>query len=105
MAKKIPQAVEEEEGDILERCKGFMSPTVTDVNVLQRRKGEMCTKMEMLIMETQADFCRALEKVDGGTFKVDRWERKEGEEGLADKLQTLHCLHPDYSTSEMFHVT
>ncbi|XP_053178567.1 oxygen-dependent coproporphyrinogen-III oxidase, mitochondrial [Scomber japonicus] len=87
MAKKIPQAVEEEEGDILERCKGFMSPTVTDVNVLQRRKGEMCTKMEMLIMETQADFCRALEKVDGGRFKVDRWERKEGGGGISCVMQ------------------
>lgn len=68
-----------EEGDILERCRGFMSPPVTDISVLQGRKDEMRTRMEMLIMETQAEFCKALEKVDGGTFKVDRWQRKEGE--------------------------
>lgn len=85
MATKVSQAVEEkeQEGDILERCRGFMSPPVTDIGVLQGRKGEMCTRMEMLIMETQADFCKALQEVDGGTFKVDRWERKEGEEGGA----------------------
>lgn len=81
MAKKITQALHEEQDDILERCKGFMSFPVTDVEVLQRRKGEMSTKMEMLIMETQADFCRALEEVDGGTFGVDRWRRTEGEGG------------------------
>lgn len=83
MATKIPQAAEEkeQEGDILERCRGLMSPPVTDVGVLQKMKGEMRARMEMLIMETQADFCKALQEVDGGTFKVDRWERKEGEGG------------------------
>lgn len=69
----------EEEGDILERCREFMSPPVTDISLLQGRKDEMRTRMEMLIMETQAEFCKALEKVDGGKFKVDRWQRKEGE--------------------------
>lgn len=82
MATKVSPAVEKEpEGDILERCRGFMSPPVTDIAVLQERKGEMSTRMEMLIMETQADFCRALQEVDGGTFKVDRWQRKEGKRG------------------------
>lgn len=61
-----------------------MSPPVTDISVLQGNKDEMRTKMEMLIMETQADFCKALEKVDGGTFRVDRWKRKEGEALLPD---------------------
>lgn len=70
---------DEEEDDILQKCKGFMSMPVTDVKVLQQKKCETSTKMEMLIMETQAAFCRALEKVDGGKFKVDRWEREEGE--------------------------
>ena len=74
-----PQVSVEEEGDIVERCKKFMSLPVTDVSVLQERRAEMSTRMEMLVMETQADFCRALEKVDGGTFKVDRWTREEGE--------------------------
>ena len=81
MATKIYPVAEkrEQEGDILERCRGFMSPPVTDISVLQKTKGEMRTKMEMLIMETQAEFCKALQEVDGGTFKVDQWQRKEGE--------------------------
>lgn len=84
MATKIPQTAKEkeqkeEDGNILERCRGFMSPTVTDIGVLQESKGKMITRMEMLIMETQAEFCKALEEVDGGTFKVDQWKRKEGE--------------------------
>lgn len=83
MAMKVSPAAEEkeQEGDILERCRGFMSPPMTDISVLQERKGEMRTRMEMLIMETQADFCNALQEVDGGTFKVDRWQRAEGEGG------------------------
>lgn len=76
MASRIVQI--EEDGDILERCKSFMSPPVTEVSVLQQRQNEMTTKMEMLIMETQAAFCKALEQVDGGSFKVDTWQRKEG---------------------------
>lgn len=84
MATKVPLPVvgEEEDVDILQRCRGFMSKPVTDVSVLQERKAEMSTRMEMLIMETQADFCRALQEVDGGTFKVDQWRRKEGEGDL-----------------------
>ncbi|KAM7388189.1 hypothetical protein PAMP_024383 [Pampus punctatissimus] len=87
MAKKISQVVEEQEEGILERCQGFMSLPVTDVDVLQERKEEMRTRMEMLIMETQADFCKALQEVDGGTFKVDRWKRKEGGGGISCVMQ------------------
>ncbi|KAJ0032489.1 hypothetical protein NQD34_002570 [Periophthalmus magnuspinnatus] len=82
----VPEVREQKE-DIQERCRGFMSPPVTDVNVLQRRKEEMRTRMEMLIMETQAEFCRALEEVDGGKFKVDRWERSEGGGGISCVMQ------------------
>lgn len=87
MATKIAQTAQkrEEDGDILERCRGFMASPVTDISVLQERKGEMCTRMEMLIMETQAEFCKALEEVDGGKFKVDQWKRKEGE-GMGVRL-------------------
>lgn len=74
----VAEREEEEKGDILERCKGLLSLPVTDVQVLQEKRGEMSTRMEMLIMETQAEFVRALEKVDGGKFKADRWHRKEG---------------------------
>lgn len=77
MASKVAKDVEGER-EIVEKCKGFMSAPVTDIEILQQRKGDMSTRMEMLIMETQAAFCRALEEVDGGKFKVDRWHRKEG---------------------------
>ncbi|CAJ1060653.1 oxygen-dependent coproporphyrinogen-III oxidase%2C mitochondrial [Xyrichtys novacula] len=88
MATKVSSvAVDEQEGDILERCRDFMSAPVTDIAVLQERKGEMSTRMEMLIMETQADFCKALQEVDGGKFKVDRWQRKEGGGGISCVMQ------------------
>ncbi|KAM9849050.1 oxygen-dependent coproporphyrinogen-III oxidase, mitochondrial [Aulostomus maculatus] len=88
MAMKVSPAVKEkEERDMLERCRGFMSPPVTDIDVLQGRKAEMRTRMEMLIMETQAEFCKALEEVDGGTFKVDRWDRNEGGGGISCVMQ------------------
>uniref|UniRef100_A0A8C6WSY5 Oxygen-dependent coproporphyrinogen-III oxidase, mitochondrial n=1 Tax=Neogobius melanostomus TaxID=47308 RepID=A0A8C6WSY5_9GOBI len=87
MATSVVPAVREQEGNILERCRGFMSPPVTDINVLQARKDEMRTRMEMLIMETQAEFCKALEEVDGGKFKVDRWQRKEGGGGISCVMQ------------------
>lgn len=79
MATRVKKMEEEEEGNVAERCRSFMSPPVTDVRVLERRKQEMSSRMEMLIMETQAEFCRALQEVDGGTFKVDRWSREEGD--------------------------
>lgn len=89
MATRVSPAAEdrEQEGDIVERCRGFMCPPVTDINVLQGSKEEMRTRMEMLIMETQAEFCRALQEVDGGTFKVDRWDRKEGGGGISCVMQ------------------
>lgn len=86
MASVIPKT-EEEDTEIAEKCKTFMSPPCTDVTALQHRKEEMCTRMEMLIMDTHAEFCRALEEVDGGKFKVDRWERKEGGGGISCVLQ------------------
>ncbi|XP_060786925.1 oxygen-dependent coproporphyrinogen-III oxidase, mitochondrial [Neoarius graeffei] len=78
---------EEEEGDTAERCRSFMAPPVTEVRVLEQKKREMSSRMEMLIMETQAEFCRALQEVDGGTFKVDHWSREEGGGGISCVLQ------------------
>ncbi|KAJ8256210.1 hypothetical protein COCON_G00200740 [Conger conger] len=86
MASRVIKDVEGER-EILDKCKGFMSAPVTDVEILQQRKGDMSTRMEMLIMETQAAFCRALEEVDGAKFKVDRWQRKEGGGGISCVLQ------------------
>uniref|UniRef100_H3DDL7 Oxygen-dependent coproporphyrinogen-III oxidase, mitochondrial n=1 Tax=Tetraodon nigroviridis TaxID=99883 RepID=H3DDL7_TETNG len=89
MATRTAQPEESgEEGDISQRCRRFMCSPVTDVRVLQQNPGEMRTRMEMLIMETQAEFCRALEEVDGGTFQVDKWQRKEaGGGGISCVMQ------------------
>ncbi|XP_033866990.3 oxygen-dependent coproporphyrinogen-III oxidase, mitochondrial-like [Acipenser ruthenus] len=83
----IHSETEKDADDILEKCKRFMSEPVTDVQVLQKNKEEMRTKMEMMILQTQAEFCKALAEVDGGTFQVDRWDRKEGGGGISCVLQ------------------
>lgn len=71
----------EEEDELARRCSCFMASPVTDLRELRRRPDDMKTKMELLILETQAQVCQALAQVDGGArFSVDRWERKEGEE-------------------------
>ncbi|KAG9349627.1 hypothetical protein JZ751_028075 [Albula glossodonta] len=77
MASRVVRDTEKE-SEILEKCKSFMSAPVTDVQALQQRKDEMSTRMEMLIMETQAAFCRALEEVDGGKFRVDHCVLQDG---------------------------
>ncbi|XP_054433324.1 oxygen-dependent coproporphyrinogen-III oxidase, mitochondrial isoform X2 [Pteronotus mesoamericanus] len=78
----------EEEDELARRCSGFMASPVTDLRELQRRPGDTKTKMELLILETQAQVCRALAQVDGGaSFSVDRWERKEGGGGISCVLQ------------------
>ncbi|KAG8509544.1 Oxygen-dependent coproporphyrinogen-III oxidase, mitochondrial [Galemys pyrenaicus] len=69
----------EEEDELSRRCRRFMALPVTDLRELRGRPGDMKTKMELLILETQAQVCQALAQVDGGArFSVDRWERKEG---------------------------
>ncbi|KAK2841457.1 hypothetical protein Q7C36_013036 [Tachysurus vachellii] len=87
MATRVKKVEEVVEGDVAERCRNLMAPPITDVRVLEQRKHEMRSRMEMLIMETQADFCRALEEVDGGRFRVDRWSRQEGGGGISCVLQ------------------
>ncbi|XP_036435487.1 oxygen-dependent coproporphyrinogen-III oxidase, mitochondrial isoform X1 [Colossoma macropomum] len=87
MATRRDVVKEDEEGSIAERCRAFMSPPVTPVEQLEKRKGEIRTRMEMLIMQTQAEFCRALEEVDGGKFRVDRWSREEGGGGISCVMQ------------------
>lgn len=66
----------------------FMSEPITAVERLQKTQNDMRTKMELLVMKTQADFCRALESLESdGSFKVDRWTRKEGGGGVTCVLQ------------------
>ncbi|XP_074217839.1 oxygen-dependent coproporphyrinogen-III oxidase, mitochondrial isoform X2 [Camelus bactrianus] len=74
-----PGKPEEEDDELARRCSCFMALPVTDLRELRGRPGDMKTKMELLILETQAQVCQALAQVDGGArFSVDRWERKEG---------------------------
>ncbi|XP_067897164.1 oxygen-dependent coproporphyrinogen-III oxidase, mitochondrial [Heterodontus francisci] len=73
--------------EMLQKCKHFMSDPVTDINKLLENKDDMRAKMELLIMDVQADVCNALTEVDGQTFKVDRWHRKEGGGGISCVLQ------------------
>lgn len=78
----------EEEDELARRCRRFMAMPVTDLRELRRRPGDVKTKMELLILETQAQVCKALAQVDGGaSFSVDRWERKEGEVGAQREVK------------------
>lgn len=67
----------------------FMAEPITDVKNLAENTNDMKTKMELLIMRIQAEFCRALEaEEDEETkFVVDRWERNEGGGGITCVMQ------------------
>ncbi|CAK9796055.1 Oxygen-dependent coproporphyrinogen-III oxidase [Anthophora plagiata] len=68
--------------------KKFMAQPITDIEEL-KKKNDMRKKMELLVMKTQADFCKALESLEDSNyrFKVDRWTRKEGGGGITCILQ------------------
>ncbi|XP_051870960.1 oxygen-dependent coproporphyrinogen-III oxidase, mitochondrial [Pristis pectinata] len=89
MASKSPVNRDQQAlNEMLQKCSHFMSDPVTDINKLLENKDEIRTKMELLIMEVQADVCKALAEVDGGqAFKVDRWHREEGGGGISCVLQ------------------
>lgn len=81
-----------DDDELARRCSAFMTSPVTDVRELRKRPEDMKTKMELMIMETQAQVCRALAQVDGvADFSVDRWERKEGEEGPSVSWLGISC--------------
>lgn len=66
----------------------FMAPTVTDPEKLEIERNDMRSKMELMIMKTQAEVCRALEEAEGGKkFTVERWERAEGGGGVTCVMQ------------------
>lgn len=67
----------------------FMAQPITPMSTLEANRNDMKTRMELMIMRIQADFCRALENEEhfGGRFKIDRWERKEGGGGITCVLQ------------------
>lgn len=68
--------------------KQFMAEPITDIKEL-RKKNNMRKKMEVLVMKTQADFCKALESLEDSDhrFRVDRWTRKEGGGGISCVLE------------------
>ncbi|XP_025891637.1 oxygen-dependent coproporphyrinogen-III oxidase, mitochondrial [Nothoprocta perdicaria] len=79
---------EQEEQEMRRRCQRFMAPPVSGPRELWRRRRDMRGRMELLIMETQAEVCRALAALDGGAaFTVNTWERKEGGGGISCVLQ------------------
>ncbi|XP_033209566.1 oxygen-dependent coproporphyrinogen-III oxidase [Belonocnema kinseyi] len=67
----------------------FMAEPITSKETLINNKNDMKTKMELLIMKIQADFCKELEKLEDreDRFQVDRWTRKEGGGGITCVLQ------------------
>jgi len=77
------------QNDLRNYVKTFMAEPITAVEKLQNSQNKMRTKMELLVMKTQADFCKALELLEnnGSSFKVDRWFRKEGGGGITCVLQ------------------
>ncbi|KAM8820381.1 oxygen-dependent coproporphyrinogen-III oxidase, mitochondrial [Eudromia elegans] len=89
------QEQEEEEGEqeMRRRCQRFMAPPVSGPRELWRRRRDVRGRMELLIMETQAEVCRALAALDGGAaFAVHTWERKEGGGGISCVLQDGHVF-------------
>ncbi|XP_039288864.1 oxygen-dependent coproporphyrinogen-III oxidase [Nilaparvata lugens] len=67
----------------------FMAEPITNIKTLENNSKDMKTRMELMIMKIQADFCRALEAEEDveTKFQVDRWERKEGGGGITCIMQ------------------
>ncbi|XP_067621478.1 oxygen-dependent coproporphyrinogen-III oxidase isoform X2 [Eurosta solidaginis] len=66
-----------------------MADPITNKSKLMENEEDMRTRMELMIMKVQADFCHALEAEEygGQKFKVDRWLRAEGGGGITCVLQ------------------
>lgn len=54
---------------------------------LVNEQSPMRLRMEKFIKEQQQEIVRALEEMDGGTFRQDEWQRKEGGGGITCVLQ------------------
>ena len=73
----------------------FMAAPVTSLEKLSSNKEDIKAKMELLIMEIQAEMCRALEEVDGQSrFLVEKWSRAKGGGG------GITCVMQDSSVFE-----
>ncbi|XP_045620414.1 oxygen-dependent coproporphyrinogen-III oxidase [Procambarus clarkii] len=75
----------------------FMAEPVTELSILEGNPNDMKTKMELLIMRIQSEFCHALEQEDGKQtkFTVDRWRRHNPSEGGG-----ITCVLQDSETFE-----
>lgn len=84
LAARIPSP-----GDEMEQlCADFMALPVTPMEQLREHRDDMKSRMELMIMGTQAEVCRALAQADGAaSFTVDRWQRAEGGGGISCVLQ------------------
>lgn len=66
----------------------LMAPPVTDVAKLEKTMDSIKSRMEVMIMKTQADVCHALEEEDGEKkFLVEKWSRAEGGGGVTCVMQ------------------
>ncbi|KAK8732132.1 hypothetical protein OTU49_007200 [Cherax quadricarinatus] len=75
----------------------FMAEPITELRILEENSEDMKTKMELLILRIQSEFCRALEQEDGkqAKFTVDRWRRHNPNEGGG-----ITCVLQDTETFE-----
>lgn len=65
-----------------------MALPITNLDKLSSNPDDMKTKMELMILKVQSEFCIALEAEEvSKKFIVDRWERKEGGGGITCVLQ------------------
>lgn len=73
------------EKSVQELSAGFMAAPLS--KALEENRNTMRTKMELMILKAQGDICRKLAEIEGDSFRVDRWERKEGGGGISCVIQ------------------
>ncbi|KAK3852904.1 hypothetical protein Pcinc_040523 [Petrolisthes cinctipes] len=74
----------------------FMAAPITQLDTLEANQDDTKTKMELLILRIQTEFCRELEKEEvGQKFLVDRWQRHNPKEGGG-----ITCVLQDGATFE-----
>ena len=57
----------------------FMANPITPIEELKTKAVEsMKHRMEVIVLQTQANVCRKLEEIDGKSFRTDRCKREEG---------------------------
>nr|XP_039250299.1 oxygen-dependent coproporphyrinogen-III oxidase, mitochondrial-like [Styela clava] len=67
--------------NIRDVCNTYMAKPVTDIYELERNADKVSSKMEHLIMKTQVDICRELERLEGRNFAIDEWSKENNTGG------------------------